>query len=248
MPDSKRKILIVENQQRQHKEIVTCLGEFYEVYPDHHEYICFIDNVRVWVNEGYKPDYRAVALTYLNNFIQEHEHFELILMDHKLGGAHKCKTGIDLAMELNRPRKETNCELPVIFISKTEHTDENRIERFDAYQSKYPNTSNWVHKGYFGDEILQPEFLEKNVIPEIESLLKKSIASQIIEKLNENKPKITVSTGSTEREIVVKTMALIDDITQGKAEATIDLLSRLNESQLDSQYLELLNSKLVVNE
>lgn len=177
MPDSKRQILIVENQQCQHEQIVDSLEKCYVVYPNHSEYICFIDNVRVWVNEGYNPEYRAAALNYLNTFINENQQLELILMDHKLGGAHKCKTGIDLAMELNRPRKETNCVLPVIFISKTEHTDENRIERFDAYQSKYPNTSNWVHKGYFGDEILQPEFLEKNVIPEIEKLLGESLVN-----------------------------------------------------------------------
>ena len=246
MPKPKRTILIIENQQSQQDEISSCLRDHYVVCPDDRDFVYFIDNVRVWVNKEYDDGYREKALKYIIQVLNdENRNVELILMDHKLGGAHECNTGIDLARALNEARKTTDSLFPVIFISKTEHTDKNRITDFDSYQNDYPNTSEWVHKGYFGDEILERAFLEKNVIPKIESLLKKSIAIQIIEKLNENKPKITSTTSSTEREIVEKTIALVDEITQGKAEATNELLSRLSEDQLDSQYLELLKSKLV---
>jgi hypothetical protein len=175
MPKPKRTVLIIENQKFQQDEFFDCLKDYYEVYPNDDDYVSFIDNVRVWVNEEYKDDYRENALNYVTQVINNKDlNIELILMDHKLGGAHKCKTGIDLAAILNEPRKTTNSILPIIFISKTEHTDKKRISEFDDYQSKYPNTSTWVHKGYFGDEILEPEFLKKNVISEIDKLLGQS--------------------------------------------------------------------------
>jgi hypothetical protein len=246
MSDNKRKILIIENQEFQYSELLhhleklDCLKK-YDFYPTKDDYVCFIDNVRVWVNKEYKPNYITDALNYLNKFIVDKK-IELILVDHILGGAHHCFTGIRLAEALNETRTTSNTVLPVIFISKTEHTDKTRITDFESYKSKYPNTSKWVHKGYFGDVILEPEFLKKNVVPEIEKLLKKSLATRIIEKLNEKKPIIIAASETIDRDIATQTIDLIEKIANKTVEANDELLSKLTKSQLSSDYLSVLES------
>jgi len=180
----KRKILIIENQYTQFSKIFGNLGvDEFKKYPniEHDKYVHFIDHVRVWVNEKYIEDQRKRAIKYINKLINK-EGIELILMDHILGGAHHCKTGIDLAYTINKTRKESNTIIPVLFLSKTKHDDKKREKGGNIFGTKIKgineygvefNESNykWVHKGYFGDEILDPKYFELNVIPKIQELL-----------------------------------------------------------------------------
>lgn len=164
----KRNILLIENQKFQFDKIIDfdCL-KIYNIYPSESCYIKFIDNVRVWVNNQYKPNYREKAINYLKDFIEQNK-IEMIIMDHILGGAYHCFTGIDLAEEINRSKSVENC-MPVLFLSKTEHNEKNRMFKYENYKKIYPEDicTKWIHKGYFGDEILSEEYFKKMVIPEI---------------------------------------------------------------------------------
>lgn len=166
MPTEKRKILVIENQQYQFDPIVDYLKD-YDVFPKKaKDYSTFIDCVRVWVNEQYEKDYRDIALANIREKINENK-IELILMDHLLGGAQHCHTGIDLAIEINKVEKP---ELPIAFLSQVEHTEKRRSEAYEKYKKDH-KLSKWIHKGYFGDEILKEDYFKSRVIPEIENLL-----------------------------------------------------------------------------
>ncbi|MCB0536948.1 MAG: hypothetical protein KDE33_05400 [Bacteroidetes bacterium] len=169
MPVERRKILIIENQELQFDGIIGCLND-YSFFPEKEDYVKFIDHVRVWVNELYKEDYREKAIEFILNSINTNE-IELILMDHILGGAHHCLTGIDLAKEINQRRiNESKTAIPIAFLSKTEHNDEKRVSAYEEYK-KTSNISEWIHKGYFGDEILKKDYFNSRVILIIEKLL-----------------------------------------------------------------------------
>jgi len=171
----KRKILLIENQKFQFNTIIdfNCL-KYYDLFPLESSYILFIDNVRVWVNNQYKSDYRVKAINFVKDFIKQNQ-IELIIMDHILGGAYHCLTGIDLADEINKNKNIDNC-MPVLFLSKTEQSEKNRMTKYENYKKKYPEDicTKWIHKGYFGDEILSEEYFEKMVIPEIRKLFEGS--------------------------------------------------------------------------
>lgn len=165
-------ILIVENQQRQFDKIKLHIGNsnksLCNILPGD-DYLRFIDSVRIWVNDRYVEEYRKQAFEFINSLVVK---CDIILMDHRLGGSFNCKTGIDLARKINAGRTEGN-HVPVVFLSKTEHTDEDRLKDYALYQENFPNTSVWVHKGFFGDEIMKPDYVEEYVIKEIVKLLDK---------------------------------------------------------------------------
>lgn len=166
----KRKIIVIENQQFQFDRIIKNLNG-YNIFPTDDEFILFIDHIRVWINKQYNSDYRDKAWKYIENCICSKK-IELIVMDHILGGAHHCQTGIDLAVELNSKRIENDKSIiPVLFLSKTEDNEESRFKKYEKYEGEFPGTSLWVHKGFFGDEILNSDYIEKRVIPPIEKLL-----------------------------------------------------------------------------
>ncbi len=192
---NKRNILIVENQQWQFTKIHDELKKYedYTLFPNNdddkkEEYISFIDNVRVWVNENYDFEYRKKALANIEQYIEANA-IELIIMDYILGGAHHCLTGIDLADNINAGRGKDNL-LPILFLSKTEFTNKEREEGnnvrkkgYNEYCKKFPETSNWLHKGYFGDEILNPAYLKNNVIPSINKTIGISEYQKVINKM-----------------------------------------------------------------
>jgi len=167
----KRKILLVENQKFQFDKVVDfdCL-ECFDLFPNKNNYIVFIDNVRVWVNREYLSDYRNKALSYIKDFIINNN-IEFIIMDHILGGAYHSLTGIDLAEEINCDKNMDNC-MPVLFLSKTEQSEKKRMKKYENYKKKFQEDkcTKWIHKGYFGDEILNEDYFEKIVIPEIHKL------------------------------------------------------------------------------
>lgn len=173
MEQERKKILVIENQNFQYKEIIGYLkSNNFQYYPDIKDnYVEFIDHVRVWVNKEYEHnDYRKRSFSYIYDVMQKG--FDLILMDHILGGAYHCLTGIDFARALNLKRKEENKKyIPVVFLSKTESNEENRLKQYDEYKADFPDTSVWVHKGYFGDEILNETYFNECVVKEINRLI-----------------------------------------------------------------------------
>jgi hypothetical protein len=228
MTTEKRKILIIENQQSQFDGIVECMGD-YCFFPEKSGYIAFIDHVRVWVNELYDADYREKAITFIIDIINTKE-TELILMDHILGGAHHCLTGIDLAREINGRRvKESKTVIPIAFLSKTEHNDENRISAYDKYEKQF-NTSEWIHKGYFGDEILKKKYFNSRVIPQIETLLGKSLSNQIMEILKKKTPTLDISTnieGNPDRELSNAIDDFIQKIESNTIHVDTEIISKI---------------------
>ena len=169
----KMKILVVENQNFQYIQILDRLeNNGIEYFPDKDKYIEFIDYVRVWVNDGYNYNsYREKSLEYIYNILQK-KNFDLILMDHILGGAYHCKTGIDLACALNeKMRKDEKKCIPVVFLSKTEDNLESRLKEYEEYEKKFPDTSIWIHKGYFGDELLNETYFKEQVLKGIEKVI-----------------------------------------------------------------------------
>lgn len=166
-----KNILIIENQEFQFKKIFPLLKKGnYHPFPSDNgdEFVKFIDHIRVWVNEEYQPHQRILAYSYLTNFINTNN-INLVLMDYKLGGAHHCLTGIHLAEELNNSRLRNKKEiLPVYFLSKTELNDKKREEHFNSYKEKFARTE-WIHKGYFGEEILEATYFNRNVLKLIDS-------------------------------------------------------------------------------
>lgn len=189
-----KKILVIENQNFQYKEIIRHLGRNnIEYYPKPEKYIELIDHVRVWVNDGYdRNSYREKSLDYIYAALQE-QNFDLILMDHILGGAYHCLTGIDLAGALNKKRKDNKEKcIPVVFLSKTENNLESRLKDYDKYEVDFPNSSEWIHKGYFGDELLNKTYFDERVIKGIDRVIeisKKSTNTK--KKIDEKKGYVT---------------------------------------------------------
>jgi hypothetical protein len=187
-------------------------------------YNLLVTKVRIWIdknrdskNDG-KEVYRNGILKQISELVGDNQ-AELIVMDHILGGSYSCLTGIDLAEAMvARILGITNLEddtiqnisdtgkiskiPPILFLSKTEHTDKKRLDRYEEYQEKMGKMylkadeklkedrdalnrkieahTKWVHKGYFGDEILQPEYIKKYVIERgIKELLKKGILEHL---------------------------------------------------------------------
>jgi len=175
----KRNILIIENQYTQFCEIHNNLGTEYDIFPNskQDDYIEFIDKVRVWVNEEYEKVLKNAAISKIKQYITSNN-IELILMDHILGGAHHCKTGIDLAYEINEPRKNKDQIIPVLFLSKTKSDDIKKElggvapTGINKYEEDFGESNYiWVHKGYFGDEIRNEAYFDVNVLPKIKKLI-----------------------------------------------------------------------------
>lgn len=165
MYDNYLSILIIENQVRQYKSIFEYLRGDYAVFPPvENEYIEFMDNVRVWINKEYRKR-REEAEDYINEYIKKY-HIDIIIMDQILGGAHHCMTGIDMARMINGNIEKAMVKR-VIFLSKIEFNNKERMHAYSEYDELYPGTSVWIHKGYFGDEILEEKYFKKNVMPEI---------------------------------------------------------------------------------
>lgn len=238
--DEKRNILIIENQFWQFDQIriVLCGSHNYAPFPNcssQNEFIKFIDNVRVWVNEQYECAYRDKALANIMQKIDNSKDtVELILMDHILGGASHCLTGIDLAFKINEERKIKNRDiLPVLFLSKTSQEDKKREEGFttglthskgiNEYEKEFDKTYDWVHKGYFGDDILKSEYFTQRVIPCIGNVIGKSKEIRFWE--------------------------IVDDILNQEWETHSNIINTLRRIKVDKDYRRISNRfKIAVND
>lgn len=168
-----KNFLVVENQQTQFKKIEENLRkEGYNVFPKESDADCnveeFVNCVKVWVNEEYPDAYKEAAFEKICDQIERWQ-IDLILMDHILGGGCKCKTGIDLARAINSKRE--GAELPVLFMSRTEENEKGRLMAYNRYTTDFPQLSQWRHKGFFGDEILNEDYFSNFVIAAIEELI-----------------------------------------------------------------------------
>lgn len=163
-----RKILLVENQQTQFEVVSNLMKRFgFESVPAiGPSYAIFIERVRVFINPQYDDEYRNNAIDEIVRAVGDWG-VELIIMDHILGGAYHCLTGIQLGEEINSRLSEI---LPVLFLSKTERSETRRLHDYDAYARKFGRTE-WVHKGFFGEEILSPGIFEDLILERTRRLL-----------------------------------------------------------------------------
>ncbi|MEQ1604696.1 MAG: hypothetical protein ABL999_07490 [Pyrinomonadaceae bacterium] len=236
--------MIIENQQSQYESILDGLKNVFDLLPQTGEYTSFADCVRVWVNEEYPSNRRDKSLKQIERVI-EGQGIELILMDHILGGPFPCLKGIDLAKQLNGKRKISNTVLPILFISKTEHSEHSRIAAFEEYQEQFPGSSNWIFKGYFGDSILKPEFVKKVVRVEIEKLLGESPKNKLIEILDHE----IIRKGQDELVLAIKANAerLKGQVANGAILASNEMVMRLgsvtDKNQMNRILKEIMNGK-----
>jgi len=226
---TRKKIIIFENQKIEFLTIRDTLKDSYDIIPEENNFIEFVNYIRIWVNEEYAIAYRELALDGIMKFIQKDNgdiNPQLIIMDHILGGSYSCLTGINLAEKLvakiigidslldEKIEEMTSAQIKfvsnvplILFLSKTEYTNEGRLAEYEEYKKKIAKIyikqgkkmkdcetalsqkidahTMWTHKGYFGDEILQPEYIKKYVIENgIEKLLNKSAHEIFCENLD----------------------------------------------------------------
>lgn len=237
---NKRRILIIENQFIQFKEIIKLLDSAgYQSFPDQNSFRAYLDAIKIYLNPRYSYDRRTL---FLNKLLDMTTQFnpEILIIDHILVGTHDAQDGIDLAVMF----REKGLKQPIIFFSRTEL---NNIDICD----KLPKVSlikEWIFKGYSGAEILEEKFFQEMVIPKIESLLNKSITERTLERLTQKKPKMTSVPDETIDKIILKTEALAKEITENKIALTEELLSKLRDDLSDAIYLKLLNEEFLPNE
>lgn len=247
------KILIIENQYTQFKKITKRFdSSTFEVYPiDYESYKIFMDQVRVFVNTKYPPEYRDGAIEEIIAYING-EDIDLILMDHILGGAHHCLTGIDLAEKINEERKDDL--LPVLFLSKTELNDEKRVKRYEKYKEDFGESHNqWVHKGFYGDEILGLNYFKERVLKKVTGLLgesksdlKKKSFEEIIQKHIDDFRKTATDLKDPDYEEYAK---ILEDLKRNYGKLSDEFILYISNSEgnrLDKKRIE--NEKLKINE
>jgi hypothetical protein len=204
---SNKNILVIENQYFEFKAIYNFLKEF-NVYPTPVFFKGFINNVHVALNKQYNKEYRQLALNNIDNIVNgvndpfnNNKPVDIMLIDHILGGAHFCHTGIDLANYINSFRK--NNPIPVVFLSRTPQEGKTKLEGVDTgsnsfdlllstnrlgyeygYKMMYKNSCDWVHKGYFGDDCLDETFFNKYVIQAITNIILLSEKDKLINALS----------------------------------------------------------------
>lgn len=158
-----RRLLLIENQFVQFDQILSYLKSAnFSVYPANDQFKNFLDRIRVFLNERYDISRREKAfkdiLVLLDDFKPE-----LLIIDHILVGNHSAKNGIDLAQRL---RKE-KFKQPILFLSRTEQNHVDVCKHLPDIDQK----TLWISKGYLGEDILDKDFFQKEVIENINLLL-----------------------------------------------------------------------------
>jgi CheY-like chemotaxis protein len=166
----KRKILIIENQESQFSKLQSLFGEYdndFEIFPK--DFFPFITWVRRYVNKNYPENLRmADGFDKIIQIINDNR-IDLILMDYKLGAQFECLSGVILAKEINiKLQSLANQPLPVVFMSKDLIKDNEKYcgELNEYEKMKFPKCR-YVHKGYFGKEILQNDYFKDKIISAI---------------------------------------------------------------------------------
>ncbi len=160
----RRRILVIENQVVQHSILEERLHA-YDVYPVIGEdYDSVMDWVRIYLNGRYRQMRKEDVFEKLVNYIREHQ-IELVVMDYKLSGSYDGGTGILLATKLQGRKRFPG--MPMVFLSSTPRNNQT-VQKDLAVVENYE----WVEKGYAGVGLLQEEYVDRQIIPKIEQLLK----------------------------------------------------------------------------
>ncbi len=236
---NKRRILIIENQFVQFKDIIKLLGNSgFDFFPDENTFVEYIDAVKIYLNPRYPIERRN---SFLDKLIEMTTNFnpEILIIDHILIGAHDGEDGIDLALKF----REKNLNQPIIFFSRTE---QNNID-VSFKLPKVSHNKEWISKGYSGADILEEIFFKERVIPKIESFLPKTLSEKIIKKLTEKKYKPGSSLKDVHRTINEVTEKLVEEINNERILINEEIYTNISTNNLDSEYLKILESLMPEN-
>lgn len=237
--ENKRRILIIENQFTQFKDIVKLLDNSgFDSFPNADNFDQYLDAIKIYLNPRYTMDRRSL---FLNKLIEMTSNYnpELLIIDHILIGAHDAEDGIDLAIKF----REKNFNQPIIFFSRTE---QNHID-VCVKLPKVSDNKEWISKGYSGADILEEAFFIERVIPRIQYLLPTLLSEKIIKKLNDKKYKLSAASKEVHRTINDVTEKIVVGITNQSILISEDLYSKISAENLDSDYLEVLKSLIPEN-
>lgn len=170
----KDRILIIENQKSQFKEIRTKLCPDFTVFPEVENFVKFADWARISLTKRYDNaeqqdpgKRRRQATRDIADYINDKE-IDVILIDHVLVGHHSGENGIHLARKL----KDLEIEQPIIFLSRNEKNKESVKEDLEKESITDPI---WVEKGYAGQGIGDDWYFKKNVVEKIKECIGQSI-------------------------------------------------------------------------
>lgn len=170
----KNRILIIENQKSQFKEIRTKLCQDFTVFPEVDDFVKIADWARIsltkrydYAEQRYPGKRRRQATQDIADYINDKE-IDVILIDHVLVGHHSGENGIHLARKL----KDLEIEQPIIFLSRNEKNKESVKEDLEKESITDPI---WVEKGYAGQGIGDNWYFKKNVVEKIKECIGQSI-------------------------------------------------------------------------
>ncbi len=178
------RVLIIENQVSQFKEICKKLSEYFYVLPQINDFVKVADWTRISLTKRYDYAYqqpgkrRKKTMQKLVEYITNNK-VDVIIIDHILVGHHSGENGIHLARKL----KDLNVEQPIIFLSRTERNKES-VKR-DLEREKITEPI-WIEKGYAGKGIGDDWYFNKNVVEKIKGCIGQSV-SQLLDKIAKSK-------------------------------------------------------------
>lgn len=172
--DGKAKILLIENQYTQFRPIAIFLHKRdFDVQPRRVEYIPLMNNIRIFLNERYGPlgerNKRSLAFSEIVKFIEGFTP-DIFIIDQVLVGNHQGLDGIFL-MEQLRPKFPQ----PILFLSRTAANDVRVMENLP----RLSQPTEWINKGYFGEEILNEKYFEEHVLNRIKYFLANSFTPEL---------------------------------------------------------------------
>jgi hypothetical protein len=219
------KIVLIENQKAQFDIISNLFRNEpgsdinYEIFPKEKEFTLFIDSIKVYLNQYYKPEHNKSALlkiiNMINNFklnTQDNTEPNAFIIDHKLVGCHKSLSGIDLAIELrSNPGYK---DQPMIFLSRTSRSDPKVMEGLPNLTGEHE----WIPKGYAGKEILDEEYFKKKVLDIIPDLIKESMQKSVVNLMIALREKISLIFSMHNKRNLEKSREILDKYDHTKGE------------------------------
>jgi len=170
------KILIIENQYHQFKQLYNELKADYDVYPkladdpgDISDFKALMNPVRVYLSTRYNESHFLQAQERLATLINDLNP-ELIIIDYVLVGHKNANTGINLAYFIKEDKLMKDKEKPILFLSRTPFSNSKVIGTI----GKVREPQHWLCKGYSGGKIFEKDFMEDVVKKEIDKLIAKS--------------------------------------------------------------------------
>lgn len=166
------RILIIENQILQFEQLAEVLPRVgdrkLEIYPLGEEYRELIGAVKVFVYDRYPKAYRDRCRDVILEHVfcdDRNRPVDLIIMDYKLGGSVKCKTGVDVALLIWMIYPN----IPILFLSRVDFADKGRFHQIESIDSQHRQS--WLMKGFMGEKELDKSFIQNTVYNKIIELL-----------------------------------------------------------------------------